>query len=117
LPALKTYNTTRVLLQWPLDRILYLAASAESGSEHPLARAILRYAAKHLGGGGAPLTATEPDNPCSLGSWKGDEAGKSGEVELQASNSNVALLVRHMLVVTSLMLLLQKPGSDLSLSW
>lgn len=43
--------------QWPLDRVLYLAASAESGSEHPLARALLAYAAQRLEGGSAAAAA------------------------------------------------------------
>jgi cation transport ATPase len=48
-------------MQWPLDRVLLLAASAEIGSEHPLAKAVLNYAALHLDpamGGGA-----QPDSP------------------------------------------------------
>ena len=37
-------------LQWPLNSVLFLAASAEAGSEHPLARAVQRYAALRLAG-------------------------------------------------------------------
>ena len=44
-------------MQWPLDRVLYLAASAESGSEHPLARALLAYAAQRLDSGSAAVAA------------------------------------------------------------
>ena len=40
---------------WPLDWVLYLTASAENGSEHPLARALLSYAAVRLDGGAAVL--------------------------------------------------------------
>ena len=36
------------LEQFPKDLIVWLLASAESGSEHPLARAILGYAQKEL---------------------------------------------------------------------
>ncbi|GAB4822580.1 hypothetical protein N2152v2_009626 [Parachlorella kessleri] len=34
--------------RWPRDRVLLLAASAEAGSEHPLAKAVLGFAALHL---------------------------------------------------------------------
>ena len=44
-------------VQWPLDKALYLAASAESGSEHPLARALLAYAAQRLEGGSVAVAA------------------------------------------------------------
>lgn len=58
--------------QWPLDRVLYLTASAESGSEHPLARALLAYAAHRLEGGSvaaaaALLGAGQPQHEAALG--------------------------------------------------
>ena len=45
---------------WPLGLTFYLAASAEAGSEHPLARAITRHAALLLGEG---VPAAPPPPP------------------------------------------------------
>lgn len=60
-------------MQWPLDRVLYLAASAESGSEHPLARALLAYAAQRLEGGSAAAAAALLSGDQQQGE---DEAGQ-----------------------------------------
>jgi cation transport ATPase len=43
--------------------VLYLTASAENGSEHPLARALLSYAALRLEGGAALLQEQPADPP------------------------------------------------------
>lgn len=78
--------------QWPLDKVLYLAASAENGSEHPLARAVLRYAALRLEGGQA-LLVREPDSP--QGSRQGSQAAEEAagaDGGLQPTDSNLALL-------------------------
>ena len=64
--------------QWPVDRVLHLAASAENGSEHPLAKAVLGFAAMHLDPALADPTepGTPPDSPaydsggCPLSSWE-----------------------------------------------
>ena len=68
-------------MQWPLDRVLYLAASAESGSEHPLARALLAYAAQRLEGGSATAAAALLSGDQQQGE---DEAGQ-GDSSLQGS--------------------------------
>ncbi|KAL4856926.1 putative copper-transporting ATPase 5 [Chlorella vulgaris] len=49
--------------RWSLEWVLYLAASAENGSEHPLAQAVMRHAALYLEGGSALLE--ESGSPCS----------------------------------------------------
>lgn len=49
------------LLQWELSRVLLLAASAESGSEHPLGRALVAFAALHLN----PQLPAFQDSPTS----------------------------------------------------
>ncbi|KAI7843072.1 hypothetical protein COHA_003243 [Chlorella ohadii] len=80
--------------QWPLDRVLYLAASAESGSEHPLARALLAYAAQRLDSGSAAVAAAlldvdqqQREDPAELGdaSTPGSPtAGQATDAALQA---------------------------------
>lgn len=73
------------LLQCPLESALYLAASAENGSEHPLASAVLAHAAQRLeclgaGGaasGGGALPAELAGGPMEPGS--SSEGGAGGE--------------------------------------
>lgn len=50
-------------LQLPLETALLLAASAESGSEHPLAQAVLGHAAGALGLGGTAQQAQQQQGP------------------------------------------------------
>ena len=67
------------LQPWPLDRVLYLTASAENGSEHPLARALLSYAALRLEGGAALLQEQPAELP-ALADGSGTADGSSPAV-------------------------------------
>ncbi|KAL4853273.1 Copper-transporting ATPase HMA5 [Chlorella vulgaris] len=67
-----------VAKRWSLERVLYLAASAENGSEHPLARALMRHAALYVEGGSALLE--ESGSPCSQLAPSG-ELPASGSVD------------------------------------
>lgn len=95
LPApLHAFLARPLPVQWPLDRVLYLAASAESGSEHPLARALLAYAAQRLDSGSAAVAAAllhvdqqQREDPAELGdaSTPGSPtAGQATDAALQA---------------------------------
>ena len=80
--AAPNHATHPYLPQCPLERALYLAASAENGSEHPLARAVLAFAAQRLeclglgaGGGDSGRVLDGPAEPAPSPS----EGGGSGE--------------------------------------
>lgn len=68
-------------LQWPLESVLYLAASAENGSEHPLAKAVLAYAAQRLEGcaaASAPPPAAAPATQQGQAAWPPAGGGGNG---------------------------------------
>lgn len=78
-------NPAPALLQCTLERALFLAASAENGSEHPLARAVLAHAAQRLeclgtGGGDGALPAElggGPMEPASASEGGGSSGGEA----------------------------------------